>query len=133
MNTFQWFSIPICVGLAIVAFVRRRALPGRAPGMFWVLLWFAAATVIAVPQISTLVARWAGIGRGADLILYVAALSGMLIARYLYCRQRRMEILVTELARREALRNAQRGASPAGYGPNPNSHGLTFEPDDKPE
>ena len=133
MNTFQWFAIPICFGLGIVAFIRRRALPGRASGMFWAFLWFSAATVIAVPGISTILARWAGIGRGADLILYIAALSGMLIARYLYCRQRRIEILLTDLARLEALRNPQRGANPAGYGPNLNSHGLTFEPDKEPE
>jgi hypothetical protein len=116
MNTFQLVTIPLCLLLAAISAWRRGSSLSRGSGLSWVLLWTVAAAVIAVPQISNVVAGWLGIGRGADLILYLAALSGMVAARYFYCQQRRMEILLSELVRREALRNPVHGLAGAQAG-----------------
>jgi hypothetical protein len=117
MNTFQLVTIPLCLLLAAISAWRRGSSSSRTGGLSWVLLWMVAAVVIAAPQISSIVAGWLGIGRGADLILYLAALSGMVAARYFYCQQRRMEILLSELVRREALRNPVHGLDGARADP----------------
>jgi hypothetical protein len=53
-----------------------------------------------------------GIGRGADLVFYSAVLAGLGACLYFYNRYRRLEILVTELVRRDAMEHPQRGANP---------------------
>jgi hypothetical protein len=75
--------------------------------------WLAAATFIAFPASTTTIARGLGIGRGADLILYLAILAGMGASLYFYVRFRRVELALTGLMRREALRTAIKGARPA--------------------
>ncbi len=64
---------------------------------------------IALPNLTILVANAVGIVRGADLIFYLAILGGVSVCFYFYQRSRQLEILVTELVRRESLRNAERG------------------------
>jgi hypothetical protein len=68
-----------------------------------------AAVLISYPTFTTTVASWFGVGRGADLVLYVSVLAGLGLALYFYSQQRRLEGLVTTLIRREALSGARRG------------------------
>lgn len=77
--------------------------------MFWGFLWMAGAVTIAMPQITSQVANLLGIGRGADLVLYATALFGLFIVRHFYFHQRRLEVMITELVRREASRGVSRG------------------------
>ena len=63
---------------------------------------------IAVPDLPGLAARALGIGRGADLVFYLAILAGLVACRYFYNRYRRLENVVTELARAIAIADASR-------------------------
>ncbi|GAA5180699.1 hypothetical protein GCM10025771_25830 [Niveibacterium umoris] len=68
-----------------------------------VFVWF--------PELATTVAHSAGVGRGADLLLYLwFAVSGLLLVGA-YLRIRRLSEEVTELARAVALANPRRPAS----------------------
>jgi len=106
MTTFQLLAIPACVLFACVAVMRRRTLLTRRQSMSWVVLWATAAIVIALPDIASRVAHVLGIGRGADLVLYVMCFVSVLCVMYFYHKQRRLEISLTELVRHEALQHA---------------------------
>jgi hypothetical protein len=112
MTLFQAILVPACVLVAVVVSVRTmRGSLSHWSGLCWTVTWLATAFFIAAPSALTTVARWLGIGRGADLVLYFAVLTGLGIALYYYGRFRRLEELVTGLIRREALEGARLGGS----------------------
>jgi len=113
MNMFQKFFVPVCAFWALRALLRTST--GRTPrfsGLLAILVWSAAAVAIALPGLSIQVATTVGIGRGADLVFYLAILGGVSVCFYFYQRSRQMENLITELVRREAVRNAEFGSRP---------------------
>jgi small membrane protein len=113
MTTFQLIAIPSCLGFAIVALSRRSVL-SRSQSFFWAFLWLTAAGVIALPQISNRIAHLVGIGRGADLVLYVMCFASILLSRYFYQKQRKLENALTQLARQDAIRHAIGGVRSNG-------------------
>lgn len=131
MTPFQLITIPIAVGLAALSL--RRLLRGDRPR--WMLLsrlvvFAAAAAAIWNPEITNRVARALGIGRGADLLIYVVAVTVIVGFFYLYQANRRLEREITNLVRDLALDRAARPASPAaaesegdlGPSPRPDVH-----------
>lgn len=108
---FQSIFVPLCALLAIHAALRlwRRRVPRRW-GILLVLAWTAAACLIAIPDATLVLAGWLGIGRGADLVMYLAVLGGLFACYYFYDRYRRIEILLTELVRRDAIDRVEKGA-----------------------
>lgn len=108
MTTFQVISIPVCLLLTVFSISPRRTLLSRRQGFFWAFLWGTAALAIALPNIANRVAHLFGIGRGADLVLYVLCFSSILTVRYFYHKQRSLEVVLTELVRREAVCGAIR-------------------------
>lgn len=112
MTLFQGIFVPLCLLVAI--FVLSRLVRGKISkrsGLYWFVLWATAALVIAYPMVTTVIARRLGIGRGADLVFYLAILGGVVTSLYFYVRFRRLEILVTDVVRREALADPQFGRS----------------------
>ena len=119
MTLFQTVFVPFCTLLALVVLLRAlRSAGSRRSGLFWTLVWLAAAGLIADPSATTTLASWVGIGRGADLVLYVSTLAGLSAALFFYVRFRRLEVVITGIIRREALHAPRRGepmgAPPAG-------------------
>ncbi|MGO9114441.1 MAG: DUF2304 family protein [Thermoguttaceae bacterium] len=111
VNAFQAIFVPLCALLALRALLRTWG--GRVPrlsGVLGILIWSSAAIAIALPDLTSLVAKAVGINRGADLVLYLAILGGLSVCFSFYQRSRRLENLITELVRCEALRNAQLGS-----------------------
>jgi len=114
MTLFQSVFIPGCLLAAVLVLLRTlRGSVARRSGLFWACIWFAAAILISWPAVTTIAASWFGVGRGADLVLYVAVLAGLGLALHFYSRQRRLEMLITALMRREALGAPRRGGSDA--------------------
>ena len=112
MNAFQVIFVPFCALLALRALLRTWG--GRVPrlsGVLGILVWSAAAIAIALPDLTSLVAKAVGINRGADLVFYLAILGGVSVCFYFYQRSRQLENLITELVRREAVRNAEFGSA----------------------
>lgn len=106
MNVFQLIFAPICALLAAWNVVRGwRRMTSRRAALFWTILWGGAALAIAVPDLAGLAARTLGIGRGADLVFYLAILAGLAACRYFYNRYRRLENVVTVLVREHAIAN----------------------------
>jgi hypothetical protein len=115
MNLFQILALPFCLLLAFRVAVRtlQRRI-SRRQGVVWTLLWLCGAALIAEPGISVALAASLGIGRGSDFVFYVAVLAGMAVALYFYNRYRTMEILITELIRRDAMQRPERGCEHLG-------------------
>ncbi len=109
---FQVVFVPICLALALHAALRvwRRRVRRRW-GILVTAGWLATAWLIAYPASTFVVAQRLGIGRGTDLVMYLAVLSGLFAAGYFYDRYRRLEVIVTELVRRDALSHAQHGGT----------------------
>jgi hypothetical protein len=70
--------------------------------------WVAAAVAITVPNIVQRVAEVLGIGRGADVVLYLFVLAFLWSSFFFYSRCLRLEREITELTRHIAIRDAGR-------------------------
>jgi len=114
MNWFQLSAIPIA-GLLFLQSARRLGRGGsRRTALAGMLVWLAAAVAILQPELTTGVARRLGIGRGADLLLYVLAILFLLACFYLYNRLQRLESAITGMVRHAAIQEAlQRWPAPS--------------------
>jgi len=116
MSAFQLITIPLLLLFftATAAATLRRRMKPRA-GAFWSLLWAAAATAIAWPEMTVRAARLLGIGRGADLVLYLAVVSMAIGFFLVFVRLRRIEENLTKLVRTVEMNTpAEPPAPPTG-------------------
>ncbi len=108
MNTFQIIVLPI---LAIL-FIERLLAVGRGRGsrrvaLLWAVLWLLAGVAVAWPGLTKDIARAVGIGRGADLVMYLAIIAMFVGFFLVYARMRRLEANITRLVRHIAIEGAQ--------------------------
>lgn len=73
-----------------------------------VLFACVAAFSVFFPELLTQVARFFGIGRGTDLVLYALTVSFLVFMATTYQRFRHLETTFTKLARRIALDEAEK-------------------------
>lgn len=108
MTTFQIVALPLIalIVLATVIQISRRRLAARF-GFAWMVLWVAAAVSIADPEILVRAAHFLGIGRGADLVLYLSVIFSFLAFFITYLRFRRVEEQLTTIVRHIAIRDAE--------------------------
>ena len=110
MNAFQWITGSI-LGLAIV---RDLVLAWRSPSTRGlrgarIALWLTAVAAIANPADVTRIANLLGIGRGADIVLYLLALAFVAVTFYFYAQQLRLRRDLSALASHIAIRDASFG------------------------
>lgn len=72
--------------------------------LFWTLFWAATALIVAYPNLLSRVALLLGVGRGADLALYAAALILFYLVFRLLVRIERIEHTITKMTTTLALR-----------------------------
>lgn len=90
---------------AVLYFVRlRKKTLDRIIVLLFIL---AGAALVAVPDLSSAIAQSVGVGRGADLVLYLGLLGLSFVCLLLYVRLRDMEASLSELVRSIALENAR--------------------------
>ena len=113
MNAFQWIT---CSGLALALLrdlwrLRRGALRPVAWAVRAAVL-AAAIVAIAQPLLVTRFANAIGIGRGADVVLYLFVLAFLAASFLFYSRYLRLERELTAVVSHLALREARRGGEP---------------------
>lgn len=69
--------------------------------------------LVIAPELSTRIANLLGIGRGADLLVYLFIIAGLFYAVSLRARIKRLEQQLTALIRQTALDRPQEGKEPA--------------------
>jgi hypothetical protein len=70
---------------------------------FWTVIWFSAAMVVMIPNLSDTIARRIGIGRGADVVVYASIIVILYLLFRLYAYIATIEREITRLVRALAL------------------------------
>ncbi len=71
--------------------------------VLWTFIWLAVIVIALLPETTTFFAELAGIGRGADLILYTSMVLMFYLIFRLYVRFEHLEQDLTKLVREIAL------------------------------
>lgn len=103
----------ILISLMLAAFIMtwRRALQGvirPAEALAWSALWIAASIFILLPNVTSRIAQFFGVGRGVDLVLYASVSALFLLLFKLFIQHEQLERNITKIIRREALRDLEK-------------------------
>jgi len=109
---FQITVVSIVVVIAVVMMRNGGARHQAIRRIFMLLFVVAAASSVFFPQIWTAMARVVGIGRGADLLLYLTVVFFLGFVMTTYRRFRHMDTQITDLARQVALAQAHARETP---------------------
>lgn len=104
------FQILAVIAIIVAAIFMLRGGGARHQAIqriFLLLFIVAAGSSVFVPQVWTFAAGLLGVGRGADLLLYITVLAFLGFVATTYRRFRRLESDITELSRKVALLTAQ--------------------------
>lgn len=74
----------------------------------WSFMWVVVIGVALMPQATDVVAEFAGVGRGADLLVYIAVIFLLYATHRLMVRQQKMSEDITELVRKIAVDRPER-------------------------
>lgn len=104
----------LLIGIMVLALgvTWRRAQQQVIPpieAIVWSFLWIGAAVVILLPNVTTVVARFFGVGRGADFVLYGSAVTLFFLVFKLFISMEKLERKLTDMVRRDALRDLEGG------------------------
>ncbi|HZQ54741.1 MAG TPA: DUF2304 domain-containing protein [Bryobacteraceae bacterium] len=105
MKSIQAVLIALCLLAAILGSIAFRSkLAYRLLAAF---LFLSASLCVIFPGITSDLANALGVGRGADLLLYLGLLAGIHSFLLLYLKERRLDRRITELTRAIAIRDAR--------------------------
>lgn len=106
MTSIQAILLVLSLLAAIIASLAFRSrLSYRLLAVFF---FITASAFVMFPDSTSKMAHVLGVGRGADLLLYLGLLGGIHLFLLLYLRSRRLERMITEQIRALAIRDAQR-------------------------
>ena len=71
----------------------------------WAVLWLLVEIIIWIPDSTTHIAKMLGIGRGADLLIYVSIVTLFYLIFRIYIKLEDIERQITHLTRKIALQN----------------------------
>jgi small membrane protein len=107
LNSMTIVSLLLLALIVLGTYVASHRLSGWQ--MLVAITMLAAGIVLVVfPNAATYVAARLGVGRGTDLITYMAILGGLFVAANFYFRFKRQEAQMIEIVRELALRNPRR-------------------------
>lgn len=75
--------------------------------LIWFLLWLAVLLVFWLPDTTSYLAAWLGIGRGADLVVYLSILVIFYMIFKIFVRLNKIENEITKVVRDDAIKNVQ--------------------------
>lgn len=99
----------VFVAALVVAFVVtwRRAKQGvisHMEALVWSIAWVGAIAVVLLPQTTDVVARFFGVGRGADFIVYGSVIVLFFLVFKIFIALDKLDHQLTEIVRRDALK-----------------------------
>lgn len=101
----QPILMAVLVGVVLLYFSRLRS---KAVDGLIILLCFGCASLLVMrPNIATRLARLVGVGRGADLIVYLALPGLLMMILLLFARTRELDAKLTAAVREYAIRDAR--------------------------
>lgn len=109
-------QLVLLTGVAFISLYFLVRLKKRLLELFLLLCMIACAVVFILwPEVTNIIAKKLGVGRGADLIFYISILIFWFVVLKLYIRIRKLEQAFTNIVREDALKKAQElpGATPS--------------------
>ena len=100
--------IPTVLVMLLVALLYRQKRIGALSFFLWFPLWIAITVVILFPNTTVVLAGLLGIGRGADLVLYLSILLLLYLVFRVIIRLERMDKDITTIVRSLALKDEGR-------------------------
>ena len=73
---------------------------GFLPFLSWLIFWLGVIFVVLYPEITSFVARFLGVGRGADVVVYISLILIFYFIFYITIKLRRTEQEITKLVRK---------------------------------
>jgi len=105
MIPVQPILMAVLAGVVLLYFTRLRS---RAVDGLIILLCFGCASLLVMrPNIATRLANLVGVGRGADLIVYLALPGLLMMIFFLFARTRDLNAKLTAVVREYAIRDAR--------------------------
>ena len=104
MRPIQFVLLVFVVGAltkAIYSYKQRDI--GTTNFLFWTMVWIGTASIIFFPDATSILARFLGIGRGVDFIIYASLIVSFYLIFRIHLTLVRVEQEVTELVRAIAL------------------------------
>ncbi len=105
MRPVQLILIVMLIGILFLYFNRLRS--GLVDRIVVALFVFAGIILAAVPDMTMKIAALVGVGRGADLFMYLALVGLGFFVLVLYSKLRDIESTISELARSVAIDTAR--------------------------
>ena len=110
MLAIQVVILLFCFYALVIAWRRQsQGKLSRISAALWTLLWIAAGAVVMRPESTTFLAHRLGVGRGVDLVTYLALLFIFFLLFRLFSRIEELERDITRLVREIALQRAEIG------------------------
>lgn len=104
MNGIQ---VVLLIGIGLISFIFIRKSRGkRLNVVFLVVAALISAVFVICPDLTTKIARLLGVGRGTDFVLYISIMVFWYFIAQLFARIRKMEQMMTEILRKDAIRSA---------------------------
>ncbi len=108
MTPFQWLALAVLSAVLVLEASQLFRQPANwAMVLFRGSVWCCAAIAIARPALTQSLANRIGIQRGADLVIYLLALTFLATSFFLYARTVRLQRQVIALARELAMMQAR--------------------------
>jgi len=101
----------IVFSLYAIARARRQYLQREASwywAVVWSFMWLFVIAVALMPQVTDVVANFVGVGRGADLLVYLAVIFLLYATYRSMVHQQKMSEDITELVRKIAVDRPER-------------------------
>ncbi len=105
--------IQIIISLAVIFFIFRLVSKFRAKSigvgglLFWLVVWFAGLIVVLYPNLTVQFAHLVGVGRGVDVVIYVAIILIFYFIFYLILKIRKIEQQIAILVRKIAIKESE--------------------------
>lgn len=96
--------LALVTALAVTWKRAKQAVISWREALGWSILWILAAVVILLPQTTTTVANFFGVGRGVDLVLYASVVTLLFLVFKIFLTLDRLERRLTDVVRKDALK-----------------------------
>jgi small membrane protein len=108
MSLIQILAIIFCLfALWRVSAKFRRQELKISEFLMWLIFWLAVGVAFITPESLTRLANLLGIGRGADLVLYVAVIVVFYLMFRIFIRLEKMEHEITKVVRQDTLNKTE--------------------------
>ncbi len=78
--------------------------------LFWVVFWVVVGVIVVRPEITSFLANVVGVGRGADLVIYLSIVLIFYIIFQITVKIERLERNITKIVRTIAIKDEVRDA-----------------------